>query len=111
MKRLIKISVLATLTTLALSAPALASDLAAGEAVYNKACKACHGMGVMGAPKLGDHEDWEKRMTQGMPTLIEHSVKGFKGEKGMMPAKGGNASLTDQEVEDAVAYMVSKAKH
>jgi len=85
---------------------AFASD---GEAVYNKTCKMCHDRGMAGAPKTGDAAAWKDRIAQGMDTLYTHSIKGFKG-KGMMPPRGGNSKLTDDEVKAAVDYMVEKSK-
>jgi len=82
-------------------------QLAQGEAVYAKACAACHGVGVMSAPRLGKAEDWTDRLTQDRATIYEHAIKGFVGKKGMMPAKGGRADLSDEEVKNAVEYMLS----
>ncbi len=81
-----------------------------GEAVYNKACKGCHSTGMMGAPKVGDAADWAARSAQGRDTLDKHAIKGFKGAKGFMPAKGGKSSLSDDEVKAAVTYMVDNSK-
>ncbi len=86
------------------------SALADGQAVYTKACNACHGAGVAGAPKLGDKAAWKDRIAQGKATLYEHAIKGFKGKKGFMPAKGGWANLSDDEVKAAVDYMVAQSK-
>lgn len=85
-------------------------DAAAGKAVYDTSCATCHKAGIMGAPKLGDKAAWAPRISKGMPVLVSNSVKGFKGTKGMMPAKGGNAKLTDAQVGNAVAYMVGQSK-
>jgi cytochrome c5 len=81
-------------------------DAAAGEAVFNRVCKMCHGSGVMGAPKVGDKKDWEPRVAQGQATLTEHAIKGFK----KMPARGNCRSCSDQEIADGVAYMLSRVK-
>ncbi len=78
----------------------------AGEAVYNKACIACHSTGVAGAPKVGDEAAWEPRLGQGMDSLVNSVLKG----KGAMPPKGGNMSLSDAEVESAVQYMLEKTE-
>lgn len=88
------------------AAPAPAVN-AVGESVYKKTCALCHAAGVAGAPKLKDKADWEPRLAQGMETVYDHAINGFTGEKGMMPARGGGASLTDDEVTAAVDYMVS----
>lgn len=81
-----------------------------GEDVYKQTCAACHAAGVAGAPKLGDSADWQPRIAQGKDVLYEHSIKGFSGKKGVMPPKGGNLSLSDDQVKAAVDYMVSQAK-
>jgi len=85
-------------------------DLAQGKQVYSKNCFACHGSGAAGAPKLGDTENWAPRIAQGMDTLTDHAVKGYKGKAGYMPPKGGFMSLSDAEVTAAVAYMVSESR-
>ena len=80
-----------------------------GESVYNTACMACHNAGIAGAPKVGDSEAWSARMAKGMEVLIENAIQGFQGEAGVMPAKGGNPALTDEEVTAAVQYMVDNS--
>ncbi|MBL09354.1 MAG: cytochrome C [Acidiferrobacteraceae bacterium] len=93
-------------------AESLVSDdtLPDGEQVYSMACMACHGAGIAGAPRTGDIPAWEERMIAGMDTLINHAINGFQGEKGVMPAKGGNPSLSDGEVAAAVEYMVAQSQ-
>jgi cytochrome c5 len=81
-----------------------------GEKIFKSTCSMCHQTGAAGAPILGDKADWGPRIAQGTATLHDHAIKGFTGAKGMMPAKGGNASLKDEEVKAAVDYMVSKAQ-
>ena len=81
-----------------------------GEAVFKKACITCHGAGIAGAPKLGDAADWGPRAAQGDALLLEHALKGFTGKKGMMPAKGGFVTLSDDEVKAAVDYMVAGSR-
>ncbi len=77
-----------------------------GQAVYESSCISCHKTGLVGAPIAGNKTEWVPRIAQGLDVLVSHSIKGFSGKKGIMPEKGGNASLTNQEVGDAVAYMV-----
>lgn len=88
-----------------LTAAPSASDLAVGEKIYTSTCLACHGAGVLGAPKFGDKTAWEARIAKGKEVLYTNSLNGFN----MMPAKGGNAMLKDEELKAAVDYMVSKA--
>jgi cytochrome c5 len=81
-----------------------------GEQVYNMACIACHGAGIAGAPRVGDIAGWADRITLGLDLLVNHAINGFQGSKGMMPPKGGNSSLTNDEVQAAVQYMVSQSE-
>lgn len=81
-------------------------DLAAGEKIYRNTCSICHRLGLKGAPRLGDKEDWVLRLTQGNEILYGHAVKGYRGSKGSMPSRGSNAKLSDDEVKAAVDYMV-----
>lgn len=89
-------------------APASAAPAAEGggdgEAIYSKACVACHSTGVAGAPKVGDKAAWEPRLAQGMDGLVGSALKG----KGAMPPKGGQMSLTDGDIKSAVQYMLEK---
>jgi len=82
-----------------------------GPQVYNAACNVCHGNGVGGAPIVGDIEAWAPRIAMGMDVLNDHAINGFSGEAPtpMLP-KGGRVDLSDQEVYDAVAYMVSESQ-
>ena len=77
-----------------------------GKGTYQSACFACHGTGAAGAPKVGDKAAWKKRIAKGSKILLDHAINGFKG----MPAKGGNASLSDAAVKAAVEYMVKGSK-
>ena len=89
--------------------PAPVANADAGKGVYNKTCALCHAAGVAGAPKPGDKDDWGPRIAQGKDTLYKHAIEGFTGAKGVMPARGGASSLSDDEVKSAVDYMVSQS--
>lgn len=91
------------------AAPA-AADSEMGKSVYNKTCALCHGVGAAGAPKPGDKADWGPRIAQGNDLLYKHSLEGYTGAKGVMPARGGAAALKDEEVKAAVDYMVAQSK-
>lgn len=92
------------------AAPAAAGGADKGKAIFNTTCAVCHGAGVAGAPKAGDKAAWGPRIAQGKALLYQHAIGGFTGKAGMMPAKGGNAGLSDDDVKAAVDYMVSLAK-
>ena len=81
-----------------------------GPQVYNTACIACHSAGVGGAPIVGDASQWTDRIAQGIDMLYDHSINGFDGDAAApMPAKGGRMDLSDQEVRDAVDFMVAES--
>ena len=92
------------------AAPAAVADTAQGKKVYDGLCFSCHGAGIAGAPKFGDKAAWAPRIAQGMDTLYAHSINGFQGKTGVMPPKGGNIGLSDDDVKAAVDYMVSISK-
>ncbi|MEO6118072.1 MAG: c-type cytochrome [Methylotenera sp.] len=76
-----------------------------GEEVYKSVCMMCHDTGLMAAPKFGDKAQWAPRIAQGYETLVSHAINGIR----TMPAKGGNAVLTDGEIYNAVAHMANAA--
>ncbi|HEV2219871.1 MAG TPA: c-type cytochrome [Casimicrobiaceae bacterium] len=80
-----------------------------GVEVFAQVCKTCHETGLAGAPKAGDKAAWGPRIAQGEKLLLQHALAGFQGKAGVMPAKGGNADLTDDEVHRAVVYMANLA--
>lgn len=81
------------------------SDLVKGEQVYTATCLACHGAGVLGAPKVGDKAAWAPRIAKGIDTVHTNALNGLN----MMPPKGGNAGLSDSDLKSAVDFMVSKS--
>jgi len=90
--------------------PAAQAAEMSGDEVYNNACSACHGAGIAGAPAVGDAAQWSTRLGQGIETVYKHAIEGFQGNAGYMPAKGGNASLSDDDVKKAVDYMLENSK-
>ena len=82
----------------------------AGQATYQQACQVCHSSGMAGAPILGDKADWQERLASGMETVYDHAINGFQGAKGMMPAKGGQTQLSDEQVRNAVDFMVESSR-
>ena len=81
-----------------------------GKTIFGNLCKTCHENAATGAPVITDKSAWAPRIAQGMDTLYTHAINGFQGAKGLMPAKGGNPSLTDAQVKATVQWMVSQAK-
>ena len=93
-------------------APAAApqAENALGKKVYGNVCAMCHAAGVAGAPKPGDKAEGAPRIAQGVDTLYKNAIQGFTGAKGMMPARGGGADLSDDDVKAAVDHMVALSK-
>lgn len=96
-----KIKIIFCIFALFLAVPAFAHS---GEAIYEQTCVACHGKGVMDAPKLDDKEAWGPRLAQGRAKLIEHADYGLNA----MPAHGGNDAFSEKDIEAAVDYMVDQ---
>lgn len=91
--------------TTAMSIAVGAADLPNGKAIYDSTCVACHSTGAAGAPKLGDAGAWAPRIKTGPAALYASAIKG----KGAMPARGGNANLSDAEVQAVVNYIISQS--
>jgi len=77
-----------------------------GSEVNQSACVACHGAGVMDAPVTGDEEAWGGLYEEkGLEELVYNAINGI----GAMPARGGDSSLSDEEVENAVIYILEES--
>ena len=76
------------------------------QTIYSASCSACHASGAAGAPKLGDKQAWAPRIKSGSEVLYNSAIKGKKA----MPPKGGNVSLSNEDVKAVVDYMVSKVE-
>lgn len=87
------------------SAKSASSASRSGDEIFNAVCTACHTSGVLEAPKLGDKAAWEPRMANGFDALVTSAING----KGNMPPKGGDASLSDDEMKTAIIHMLEKA--
>jgi cytochrome c5 len=87
------------------AAPAAADVPTTGEPAFTKVCSACHGTGINGAPKVGDHAAWGPRIAQGKDMLYQHAISG----KGNMQPRGGT-TWPDATIRMAVDYMVSLNK-
>ena len=83
--------------------PVVAVQLSAKQ-IYDKVCAACHATGTLGAPRVGDKAQWEPRFAQGLDTLVTHATNGIRA----MPAKGGDPSLTEANLKDAIVYMLGE---
>ncbi|HNV08497.1 MAG: c-type cytochrome [Dokdonella sp.] len=81
-----------------------------GKVIFDSLCNACHVSGAGGSPTMSDKANWAPRVAQGLDTLVKHATEGFTGKSGMMPAKGGNPALSDEQVHATVEWMISQVK-
>lgn len=85
--------------------PAAAAGARGGEQIVKTVCAACHEAGVAGAPKIGDKGAWAPRIKEGLQKLVKDAITGVRG----MPPRGGDSSLTDDEVARAVVFMANQS--
>ncbi len=99
-------------TTAATEAPSEGGDSANGEALYNGSCLACHGPNGEGIEGLG--KPWVGSEFINSSTDVELIVFLNVGRPSddplnttgiVMLPKGGNPSLSDDDLQDLVAYM------
>ena len=71
--------------------------------VIAKHCNACHGAGVLGAPKIGDAAAWKTRADEqgGLDGLLAKAISGINA----MPPKGTCADCSDDELKAAIKHM------
>src|SRR5688572_32861750 len=80
-----------------------------GSVIFNNLCTGCHTSGAGGAPTM-DKSHWAARIPKGTDTLHKHAIEGFTGTAGVMPPKGGNPALTDEQVIATVDWMLANLK-
>jgi len=74
-----------------------------GEQVYNGLCQTCHSMGVAGAPIPGSEPMAQRFSEKGLDTLVSSVINGLN----VMPPRGGNPALSDDEIRAAVEFMLN----
>ncbi len=80
-------------------------DDRSGKEVAEAVCAECHATGVKGAPRIGERAEWSVRLSHGLSNAVNAAIRGHGG----MPARGGKAELTDNEVRNAIIYMFNPA--
>lgn len=73
-----------------------------GEEIVRTQCAKCHEAGAGGAPRIGDRAAWLGRAKRGIDAVTRSAIKGHGG----MPARGGMADLTDNEIHNAIVFML-----
>lgn len=85
-----------TASAAASSGPASPAD------TYEAVCKACHDIGLAGAPKPFDDAVWAQRTEKGIDTVYDNAINGING----MPAMGTCMSCSDDDIRAIVDYMI-----
>lgn len=71
------------------------------EAVYAKACAACHNGQLPMAPKRGDKAAWEPRVAKGMDTLVQSVTNGLNA----MPPRGLCMDCSAEDYQAVIKLM------
>jgi len=78
----------------------------AGAVIYESSCAGCHDSGVADAPKLTDKEAWANVSAKGMDEVLKNAINGVNA----MPPKGGDSSLSDEDMAQVVKFMIDESK-
>jgi len=73
-----------------------------GEQVYQSLCVSCHAAGVAEAPIPGSDAMAQRLAEKGLDELVSSAINGLN----VMPPRGGNPQLTDDQIRAAVEFMV-----
>jgi len=76
-----------------------------GQQIVQLFCANCHAEKPeieLGAPKIGQLNDWKPRLKQGLDILLQHTQDGV----GAMPARGGCFECSDEQLRLAVINML-----
>lgn len=86
----------------------------AGGQVYAQTCIVCHGADGKGAiPGTSDFTRGDCPLAKSDDVLLQHAERGFQtpGSPMAMPPNGGNASMSGEDLKDAIAYMRRSFRH
>jgi cytochrome c5 len=71
-----------------------------GEMIYTNVCAVCHATAVAGAPQPGS-EAMAERAEKGLEAMMQTALNGLNA----MPARGGRADLSDEQIQAVVEFM------
>ena len=69
--------------------------------LYQQTCMACHTKPGSGAPQSGVAADWQDRNAQGLDTLVDHTINGYKG----MPPLGSCMDCSEDDFRALIRFM------
>ena len=78
-----------------------------GKRVFNQSCITCHLYGTGGATMLRDTDSWEILLSEKtMEEIYLNVLNGYIGDKGPMPEKGSCIRCTEEDLLDAIEYIL-----
>ncbi len=109
------------------AAAAPRGDVAQGQAIFSGACSSCHtttqettigpglaGLFGPGGPTLPPGVDYGGNLPNGQPITVENVEawirSGGQGQIGVMPPNGNAPNLTEEELTDLIAYLMTLTK-
>ena len=104
-----EIQIVKTVHYPAVFAQQLIGDPDAGRKIYKEFCASCHAAEPIidaKAPLISDKKEWKKRRKKGMNALMKVTLEG----KNAMPARGGCFECSDEQLRQAVQYIVNQSR-
>ena len=98
---------LAVVTLLFVPSLSQAQEPSTGKAIYEQNCAGCHGSDGSGRMRgVPDFTRANGVLSKPESELVQNTINGVRGG-GMfgMPAKGGNPSLSKQDIVNVIRYM------
>ena len=84
--------------------------LITGESIWATSCFRCHRHGINGAVIYENKEYWDKSAEKGIDALFKNVWERYKGEHGVMPAKGFCNLCDEDEIKKSVIYTFHLAR-
>lgn len=84
---------------------AIAGSSNEGEQIVQHYCANCHALKPiiqLGAPRVGQENDWKPRVKQGIDALLKHTDEGINA----MPPRGGCFECSDEQLLLAIYAML-----
>jgi cytochrome c5 len=79
-----------------------------GSEIFNATCTSCHGSNGKGTiPGVPDFTEKDGRLSKSDEVLFKHIKEGFQtpGNAMVMPPKGGNPKLSDNDLKAVLKYL------
>lgn len=78
-----------------------------GQQIVQHFCANCHAekpIIALGAPRIGNEQEWQPRLKQGIDLLLKHTEEGLNA----MPPRGGCFECSDQQLLLAIDALLPK---